>query len=480
MGDKKEMKKSFNKLLQVQIPGTRPEEDLDDEAHSLLHDDLHEFLKDQQRKHCDYILKAARLISEVVDEDWERGFDYIIDQLKSFALKKGGKTNIVGEVEMAKALTYMKHKKFSAAIEALKEFERKDKKLQTRAATNLTYLYLLEGDLKNAQKHANLAVETDKYNASALVNKGCVHFILKEYDAAKESFQQALLNESDCIQAIYNLGLVNKATNQYAEALSNFKKLHSIVSESIEVIYQIASTYSKMGETASAITWYDTLTHTVPTDPGALFDLGSLHTKNGEENNSFNAYLESYRYYPINMDVVSWLGLYFVKNEIYEKALQYFERATQIQPNEVNWQLMVASCHRRIGAFQQAKKCYEQIHAKYPENVEGLRYLAQICGELGLKKEKKQYSAQLKEIEKRTQRKEEEEEVRSVPHEEDMLTKQQQAEQRRLEEQRELQRQHELQQKQESYHDSYETNEKRVEPEEDTNIDDTNYIDDLY
>ena len=32
------------------------------------------------------------------------------------------------------------------------------------------------------------------------------------------------------------------------------------------------------------------------------------------------------------MNVISWLGAYFVKNEMYEKAVAYFERAAQIQP----------------------------------------------------------------------------------------------------------------------------------------------------
>ena len=33
---------------------------------------------------------------------------------------------------------------------------------------------------------------------------------------------------------------------------------------------------------------------------------------------------------------------------------------------QVKWQLMVASCHRRIGAYPQAKALYEEIHKKYP------------------------------------------------------------------------------------------------------------------
>jgi intraflagellar transport protein 88 len=54
------------------------------------------------------------------------------------------------------------------------------------------------------------------------------------------------------------------------------------------------------------------------------------------------------------MDVISWLGAFHVKNEVYEKAMPYFDLAARIQPTEVKWQLMVASCFRRIGAYPQA------------------------------------------------------------------------------------------------------------------------------
>lgn len=70
------------------------------------------------------------------------------------------------------------------------------------------------------------------------------------------------------------------------------------------------------------------------------------------------------------MDVISWLGAYFVKNEIYEKAMVYFQRASEIQPHEVKWQLMIASCHRRVGAYQEALNLYRTIHRKHPDNLE--------------------------------------------------------------------------------------------------------------
>ena len=73
-----------------------------------------------------------------------------------------------------------------------------------------------------------------------------------------------------------------------------------------------------------------------------------------------------------------------MKSEMYEKAIEYFERAAEIQPKEVKWRLMVTSCYRRLGSYQKALELYESIHKEYPQNLECLRYLVAICKELGM------------------------------------------------------------------------------------------------
>ena len=100
------------------------------------------------------------------------------------------------------------------------------------------------------------------------------------------------------------------------------------------------------------------------------------------------------------MNVISWLGAYFVKNEMYEKAVTYFERAAQIQPTEVKWKLMVASCHRRSGDYVLAFEIYRAIHADFPENVECLRYLVHICDDLGKKDQAHDFVVKLRAVER--------------------------------------------------------------------------------
>eukprot|EP00882_Tetradesmus_deserticola_P022310 GHRQ01024211.1.p2 GENE.GHRQ01024211.1~~GHRQ01024211.1.p2 ORF type:complete len:123 (-),score=25.01 GHRQ01024211.1:28-396(-) len=75
-----------------------------------------------------------------------------------------------------------------------------------------------------------------------------------------------------------------------------------------------------------------------------------------EEARSLGYYQDAHRAWPVNLDVISWLGAFHVRNEVYERAIPYFELAAAIQPQEVKWALMTASCYRRIGSYGPALK----------------------------------------------------------------------------------------------------------------------------
>lgn len=69
---------------------------------------------------------------------------------------------------------------------------------------------------------------------------------------------------------------------------------------------------------------------------------------------------------------------------MFEKAILFFERASQVQTKEVKWQLMIASCYRRMNLFNEALKVYEDIHNEHSDNIDCLRGLVQIRKELGM------------------------------------------------------------------------------------------------
>ena len=85
----------------------------------------------------------------------------------------------------------------------------------------------------------------------------------------------------------------------------------------------------------------------------------------------------------MNLDVISWLGVYFVRCELYEKAITFFRQAHYIQPQEEKWRLMIASCLRRMGSNHEALEEYLSIHESFPQSIEPLKYAIALSRELG-------------------------------------------------------------------------------------------------
>ena len=54
---------------------------------------------------------------------------------------------------------------------------------------------------------------------------------------------------------------------------------------------------------------------------------------------------ESFRYYPSNFDNLIVLGFLYFRDEIYEKAIKYFELASRVQPNAFIAEIQYGKCY---------------------------------------------------------------------------------------------------------------------------------------
>jgi intraflagellar transport protein 88 len=372
IGDKDRMKRGFERLCSISLP---PVEQNDDEVgikdetiedHQVFDEDnLRAISRERKNQKGRYIMMGAKLIAPAIENDFATGFDWIVESLKT-----SSNSHMASELEIAKSLQYLKTKDFQMAIECLKSFEKKDQRMMGTAATNLSFLYFLEGDLKNSEHYADVAIEQNRYNSKAQTNKGNIYFAKGQLAKARDHYSEVIGIDALCIEAMYNLGLTLKKMNSYDAALHRFEKIHAILRNNPEVIYQIASIYDIQGKGRQAMEWYNILVSVVPTDPCVLAKLGDMFEKDGDKAQAFQYYSESYRYFPSSMDVIAWLGAYYVECEIYERAIQFFERAVLIEPSQVKWQLIIASCHRRSGNYQGSFETYKRIHEKFPENDE--------------------------------------------------------------------------------------------------------------
>jgi len=217
IGDKQRLRDTFSLMLGIELPGLEEEleEDLiEDKEKIATTDKLKEELKEKKRQAIKFIVDAAKLVAPVIENDIIEGYEYCIN-----IIKQSPYVTAQSEVEICKALAYLKKKNLEKAIETLKSFEKKDKIMMARAATNISFLYFMEGNYENAEKYAEIAIEYDRYNAKALVNRGNCLFVRNEFLRAKEQYLEAIGVEADCVEALYNLAFVNKKLNMFVEAL---------------------------------------------------------------------------------------------------------------------------------------------------------------------------------------------------------------------------------------------------------------------
>lgn len=97
--------------------------------------------------------KAAKLVAPFIQKDIFAGYDYVIQTLKAANLPE-----VESEMEIAKAIHFIKNKEIEKAIESFKGFEKKDKIMMAMASNNISFLYFLENDFKNAEHFADLAI----------------------------------------------------------------------------------------------------------------------------------------------------------------------------------------------------------------------------------------------------------------------------------------------------------------------------------
>ncbi len=80
--------------------------------------------------------------------------------------------------------------------------------LPVDASTLICHL-LQEKDFDQAERYADLAMNADRYNPAALINKGNLVYVRQDYEKAAEFYKEALRNDSSCTEARYNLGNIH-------------------------------------------------------------------------------------------------------------------------------------------------------------------------------------------------------------------------------------------------------------------------------
>ena len=175
-------------------------------------------------------------------------------------------------------------------------------------------MYFLERNFNLAEYYADISVKTSQYNAKALVSKLNCFFVKSDFTRSKEIYLESIGIQAYCVQEIYNLGLANVRLYIPEEASQDFDKLLTVVLNDILVIYYISNLYEQQNELNLDTKCFNVLATHLPTEPVISSRLGQIFSKEDDDSQGFHYQLEFFQNWPVNLGVISWLGVWFSNN----------------------------------------------------------------------------------------------------------------------------------------------------------------------
>ncbi|XP_055843494.1 intraflagellar transport protein 88 homolog [Episyrphus balteatus] len=408
MGDVEKIRNAFRSLVDIQIEN---EDDIkiqtfieeNEESKSVFEmlktDEFAIYNKMKRNSVKKAITMVVDLISPVIEENYNDGYYWCIEIIKT----SSNLSWLASDLELNKALVYLRQNDVNQAIETLRMYEKKDENMAANALTNLSFIYLHIGDMDNARLCTNQFLEMDRNNPSALVNSAVCDMKAGDFNNAKQKLENAIDDQPDMFEANYNLGLLagkNMSGDDIDIAQEQFMKVREKIQHP-HVHYQLARINEINNTSHSALDVYLHVLGTAGEMDSRLFEkFAGLYEKFSDYQEANQYYNEAYRLNPSDIGIATSIGSYYVKLQALDKGLYYYERSVLADPNDPNLMLRIAYCLRHLYMPKKYLEMFEKIYSKFPKNMICLKSLVHVTKSLGMLDLHEKYSSEYERLEK--------------------------------------------------------------------------------
>ena len=204
------------------------------------------------------------------------------------------------------------------------------------AHTNLGVSYSGRGELDEAIRHYEKALEINPTHVNALYNRGNAYLRKRMYDEAIQDYVAALETKPDSPEALTNLGKAYSDMRRYEESEASYRRALESNSEYVP----------------------------------ALTGLGELYKNTGRFPEAERTYREVLRLLPNNAESYSSLGVALAAQGLMEEGVACFRRALRIDPRHTGAHVNMANVHASSGEYAEAEREYRLAIKLDPEMMQ--------------------------------------------------------------------------------------------------------------
>jgi tetratricopeptide (TPR) repeat protein len=163
--------------------------------------------------------------------------------------------------------------------------------------------------------------------------QGATNAALGKYDAAIESYKQAIKIRPDYADAYYNMGISLQDQGNLGEAIDSYKQAIKIKPDYAEAYSNMGNAFKDKGELEAAIDSYKQAIKIKPDYADAYFNMGTALKDKGELDAAIDSYKQAIKIKPDYAEAYSNMGVVLNDQGELDAAIYSYKQAIKIKPD---------------------------------------------------------------------------------------------------------------------------------------------------
>ena len=191
-------------------------------------------------------------------------------------------------------------------------------------------------------------------------------------DQAEASYEEALKLAPDDADLLYTVGVAKLVDGDRDQAIELFTKRLLQTPQDGDTLFYLAQAYHLKGDNDSALKTIKKSLEAEPDNAMVWQKYGELLCSSGDNTTALTWLTKAQKADP-TLDRIDFdLGIASFKNEAFENAAQYADKAVTLNPNDVKALSLLAESDVRLAQWKAAEAPFKQILAAKPDDISAL------------------------------------------------------------------------------------------------------------
>ena len=223
----------------------------------------------------------------------------------------------------------------------------------TDALNNLSTMLLSTGKSDEALKIFAKILKKNPQDFNALSNTASILYQNKKYEESITHYRAALAVNPVNANIYFDLGRAFQEQNKTDEALSNFLKAVELKPNYIDALLQSGNIYRDKGNLHKALLCYRKIKEIEPNEY-AYVGIASIYLQEGDQQKALDEAESAYKNLPESPRLLNFMAHIYDKKARYQEALEYYDRAIEIDPTIGEFYANKATTLKHLGRLRES------------------------------------------------------------------------------------------------------------------------------